>query len=173
MQEQRWTYYVYYTKDDLELYGYTDRKKVAKNFQMERDPSMFFRKKVELSSKDLAELHDAYSYAVIDMWELSGVPLALTHMEYMTVMQHTTQLQITGAAACSVTPDVFSDKLRRSLDRLGYSRLHALWKDGEYSDIAISPLLVFLKLYGDTLNKTKGGGIFEIISLLLSRRRSD
>lgn len=168
MQKRLWTYYIYYSVDDLSVYGYTDDKSVANDFWMERNHSVFARKKVKLSSRDLDELHDEYGSARISIWELSGVPLALTHMEYMTVMQYATQLQITGVASCSVDPDVFTDSLRKSLDRLGYSKMHAMWKKGGYTDINISPLLVFLKLYNDTLNKSEGGGIFEIISLLLS-----
>lgn len=173
MSKQQWTYYIYYTTDG-EVYAYTDDKKISKHFWSERDHKYFAKKECKLTTVDIESLYDYYPEAVLGIVELSKIPLAITMMERVTLYQYISSTEIvTIPLSAYVTPDAFTDELRDALEAIGYVEAYEYYRTGEPIHMHIDPLLTFIHLYKHTLNTTEGGGIFEIISVLLNEQSGD
>lgn len=168
MREQRWTYYIFY-RDDGEVYAYTDDKELSKKFYTERSHQKFLYKHRDLSSKDIKELHEFYPEAVLKMVTLSNVPLALTMMEQITVAQYTVHSEVVAIPLIAkINPEIFTDRIQKALKVIGYVDAYNFYHNGGSNNIELDPLLVFVHLYKDTLNWSKGGGLLESVSILLN-----
>lgn len=172
MQKLRWTYFIYYTSDG-EVYAYTDDVSMHKQFKLERDMKQFYYKKCSLTSEDIRSLYDYYPEAVMKTSALSGVPLVVTLMEQITVDQYSVNCEVSIPTIACINPDVFTDEVREALEIVGYIDAYNYYMHGNNkgSVFSVDPLLVFLHLYGKTLNWKKGGGIVEVVRLLLNRSR--
>lgn len=169
MHELCWTYYIYYTSDG-EVYAYTDDKQLGGKFYSERSHKLFYSKKVKLKSEDIQELYDLYPESVLKIVTLSGVSLAVTIMEQITVDQYIAQTEIvTLPLLAKVNPVIFTDKIQEALRVVGYVDAYNHYNNGSINTIELDPLLVFVHLYKNTLNWSKGSGILESISILLNR----
>ena len=90
MSKKYFRYTLFYHKKDLELYAYTDDKRLAREFENYRRKDIFIRKKKELTSEQLKELHEEYAGGVLHevMYAIgtNEIPIVVTTMEKITVM---------------------------------------------------------------------------------------
>lgn len=168
MHEQRWRYYTFF-KNDGEMYGYTDDKELAKAFYEIRDHRVLFRKRADLSSADLRELHNYYPEATLKWSSLSGVRLPITTMEFVTIQHVIAQRTMVDIPLSAIIdPEIFTKEFQEDLAIIGYTAAHRCYVDGSDSIATVDPLLTFVKLYGNTLN-WEGKNIYETLSILLNR----
>lgn len=162
---QKYKYHCFYRADTGELYAYTDDKVYAKIFRKTRDMGIFIYQEKMLTSLDLKDIHDEVPDALITIYtfDLSNNELyfPITLREKLTV-EHTVQQTITASIYCAtagVPIEIFTKKIQKHLNILGYKDIYEEYSSGWSKDLSnIKPdyLKCFLTLFGDTM-KLIGG----------------
>lgn len=167
-------YSIYYLKNTKEIYGYTDNKDIANEFESQRNMKLFHKKKIKLNTKEIHDLADSvYKSNIIRIYNLDTyndekrskdvVFLALTEIEYMTVTQLSARFTLSDIAINAwVSYDLFKPCIRELLDVFDYNKLHdSISSDGKIIDIAtdiifknydgIDEFNIFLSKFGKTM----------------------
>lgn len=152
-----YTYWIIYSKETGEIYGWTDTKEYAKRFMKERDKHKFLCNKMELSKEDIRHLDNnnlekVWLKTFIGRSE-GAVELVLTNWERITLVQQTS-VMCTYKYITSTwhTPYLFNRKVFKAFETLGYVIGNRYIETGEdEAGREIDELGVFLKLYGHTM----------------------
>lgn len=157
-------YWLFYKKDDNDLYAYTDSKELSKLFKSQRNMKIFRYEKVDLTKDEVADLATKENDKILEESELKysdngtigSIKLVVTKMEKYSVISESADL-----IACDVykyawvNPYIFKDEIVKSLKKLKYLSCNNLLTQGKevYLDIfsEADELAIFLRYFGNTL----------------------
>ena len=166
MLTKTYRYWLYYYKKDKTLYAYTDDKKIAKEFEEERDMTQYSKRKEDITREDVNYLAMYYQNEILKIKEgvtkehgigSNTVPfhIVLTVYEDIMVTHYLTGIvEQKIPLCCWIPPVIFTKKYRCIMDAIGYT---SKWLQIEYGDkIKVIQekadyLSAFIQLYGDTM----------------------
>ena len=162
MKSQTKKHYLFYLKNELSLYAYTEDAVLAKEFEDLRDMSKFYKKEVSLSSSDRKELFEQHSECLISLQRLKGpfseeYPIPMTSLENLCVTSRASNLLIVQLPLASeINPMIFKEEVSDLFRMLGYHDLYKYSHDPAASSTLsqiydVNTFYIFLELYGDTL----------------------
>lgn len=172
MQKQSYAYWVFYSRDDLDVYAYTDDKEIADSFRKLRKPSLFYRKKRYFTNQDLYELHREYPGELLKWVDYkhagTTIRFALTICEDATV-NHISMMKAEIAIPSlimSVPPAIFTPEIQKALKDVGYVKKYKEYAEGGPGKPFVPDFFCwFTHIYGFTID-WEGEGVDEIISIL-------
>ena len=155
-------HYLFYMKNELELYAYTEDPDLAKAFEDLRDMKKFYKKEVSLNSSERKELFDLHSECLLSIYPLKGpsseeFPMPMTSLENLCVTSRASNLLVVQLPLTSeINPIIFTEEIGDALRLLGYHDLYKYSHDPEASGtlskiFEVNTFYIFLEMYGDTL----------------------
>ena len=155
-------HYLFYLKDELELYAYTEDPKLAEAFEELRDMRRFYKKEVLLTSFERKELFEQHPECVLSVYRLKGpscveYPIPMTSLENLCVTSRASNLLIVQLPLASeINPMIFTKGVGDLFRSLGYHDLYKYSHDptasGTLSEVFdVNTFYIFLEMYGDTL----------------------
>lgn len=158
--DKTYKYYLFYSTENGSLYAYTDNKTLAKAFYETREKSIFLYQERMLDSSVLKEIHDEVPDALIEPYifhmKNMDITIPITLREKLE-LEHTVIQTVSTSIYCSakINPEIFSDKVRKSLDVLHYSSVYNEYHDGFYNmeSLKADYLTCFLVLFGKTMKR--------------------
>lgn len=164
MSKKRFKYTLFYHRKDLELYAYTDDKRLADGFESYRRKDIFIKKKKELTSEQLEDLHDEYSGGLLREVKYTigndEIPIVVTMLEEITVMNcciNAIESRL-PRLVLSLPPNVFTKDMQSALADVGYISLWDYVENKTKTSLPITPnyIACFFYLYGDTISWNGG-----------------
>lgn len=164
-------FYLIHNDDDVELYAYTDDKKIAKRFKEERDMNKFICKVHYCNTTDIKRLHDEYpscNLAIADgnTKERSQgskkikISLVMTSDEYHSIIsEYDSLINVDFQTFARYSPLIFKKEIKHALKYIDYYRWYELFEAGESDvgmDYDIDIFEAFMVCYGKLL-----GGVEE------------
>lgn len=157
---KRYKYYLFYLKKDGSLYAYTDKKILAKAFKETRDMSIFLYTEEMLTSLDLRDIHEEAPDTLLEIYTFhigkTELSLSITLREKLSIEHVVVQTLSTSIYCCaSVTPEIFTDKIKKCLEEIKYVDIYKEYHKGMFNLTQLTPdyLTCFLHLYGNTMRK--------------------
>ena len=155
-------HYLFYLRNGLELYAYTEDPKLAEAFEDLRDMRRFYKKEVSLTSAERKELFDQHSECLLSFYRLKGpscveYPMPMTSLENLCVTSRASNLLVVQLPLTSeINPVIFNEEVGDLFRSLGYHDLYKYSHDpsasGTLSEIFdVNTFYIFLEMYGDTL----------------------
>ena len=159
-----YTYYFIYDKKRVELYAYTDDKRILKDFIENRNMNLFYVKTCEMEKNDIQLLFkDDHNWCLLINYKFTyknhEFYMPITTMERQTIENRGSQYALIDVylAASTVPPKIFQKEIKEKLNIIGYIPA-SLYFDNEDNGANFSPdyFSCFLEFFGDTIN-TFGG----------------
>lgn len=155
----KYKYYLFYSKKTGELYAYSNRKDLSEVFYKTRDTSIFIYKEEMLTSSDLKDIHDEVPDALIELYTFSlgksSISIPITLREKLE-LEHTVAqaMYVSLYTSAVIPPEIFTDKIKKYLDVIQYSSVYSECHSGKFDITKFQPdyLTCFLNLYGDMIN---------------------
>lgn len=156
---------------DEDIYAWTDDKRLAKQFQKERNMDLFTLVKEELNYTDQRIIGEEYTDCLLEPYEMAMynkdktkrfvVTFALTKEEVTTINVSSMSLLVKNVYGnCWQNPIIFNDKLYEALEVLEYTKIYynIISKNMypmENDDIHLKPDIfsIFIRNYGKTLKE--------------------
>lgn len=162
MKEKLTRHYLFYLRNELELYAYTEDPNLAKSFEDLRDMEKFYKKEVSLTSSDRKELFDQHSECLLSLYQLKGprceeYPMPMTSLENLCVTSRASNLLVVQLPLTSeINPIIFNEEVGNLFRKLGYHDLYRYSHDpaasGTLSQVfEVNTFYIFLEMYGDLL----------------------
>lgn len=154
-------HYLFYQKNSLELYAYTESHRLAKGFEAVRDMEKFYKKEVVITPEERKALFEEHQESLLSMQKLKGIgedyPMVMTSMEWLCVESRASNLLIVQLPLLTeINPMIFTEEYLDAFRILGYTDVYKYSHDPNadyslWSIFAPNTLFIFLELYGDTL----------------------
>lgn len=147
--EKLYKYYFFYEVEEgeePELYAYTDDKSLAKEFELERDMNIFFKKKTEITkdevnilAKDYKEMRlsilEGYTKDINNISKLIDFSLVVTELEKLTIISKYDEIINYDLCVYSRnTPFVFKKDIFKALEYLDYNYNFMIMYEPESAD---------------------------------------
>lgn len=158
-------YWLYYLKENNEIYAYTDNKEYAKLFENDRDMTLFNKIKKEISKNEINYLAREYqncylkdvSLKIFDKSKQKWFDgnIIMTGEEYLSVTSAEIQLmEVELYQHCWDNPIKFKDKIIKALEILEYNNVYRSIVSTDENikiNIKVDPLGIFLHYYGKSM----------------------
>ena len=153
-------YYLFYLKEDGNLYAYTNEKVLAKAFHETREKSIFIYKEEMLTSSDLKDIYEETPDVLIEPYKFqlgkTDLIIPITSREKLQ-LEHTVIQTLSTSIYCCATipPDIFSSKIKECLEEIQYTDIYKEYHSGGFNLTRLAPdyLTCFLNLFGHTMRK--------------------
>ena len=129
-KEKRNKYYLFYLRDTLSLYAYTDQKDLSDIFQMHRDMRKFIFKKMKLTSDDLKELSEEVPDKLLILYNFGKnnykVQIPITQCEKLNMEHYVNQALCVDLflIAERINPEIFQKEMRKALKTLKWDEYY-------------------------------------------------
>lgn len=157
---KEYKYYLFYLKEDGSLYAYTNQKILAKTFHETREKSIFIYKEKMLTSSDLKDIYEETPDTLIEAYKFklgkTEILMPITSREKLQLEHVVTQTLCTSIYCCAtVPPEIFTKKIKESLDEIQYTDIYNEYHLGDFNIAKLEPdyLTCFLSLFGSTMRK--------------------
>ena len=159
-------FYLIHNDDDVELYAYTDDKKIAKRFREERDMNKFIYKVHYCNNSDIRRLHDEYPSCNLAIAEGSTkkrgqgskemkISLVMTDNEYHSIIsEYDSLINLDFQTFARYSPLIFKKEIKHALNYIDYYHWYELFEAGESDvgmDYEIDIFEAFMVYYGKLL----------------------
>lgn len=168
---KEYKYWIYYFKDTNEIYAYTDNKKYAKEFELDRNMDKFIKIRKDILPEEVNYLARHYqgkylTKAKIKIYDKKTMKwfdsfLIMTLEEEITVQNKSVQLLYDSIYTyCWQDPYVFNEKIYKALDKLEYVNIYNQISSAQSNcyienEIKLKPdeLGIFVHYYAHTLRR--------------------
>lgn len=166
---KKYKYYFYYTNgDEYRLYAYTDRKEIAEAFEIYREPSMFIKKKANITREEansLAKGNKKSLYLNMENFPTYDkntnnrytLRMSITMIESITISRDEYAIQSGIYFVGNMFWDyhIFNDNIINALEIVRYNMEYRAAKVDRGMPATPDRLGIFIKYFGKTLRSKK------------------